>query len=142
MKIEKELKSMDHHFFKRIEYYLACIKEIQLKLSESRKGFPKKDRQLIELVLMNLGTPYDVLCSLFHTNWWSHKEDRVSTIHLMSFVIYLLGININCFMKGILVVNNMLSCSREMVSISTRIEDVLMVISTNSKISTKKLNWE
>ena len=24
---------------------------------------------------MNLRTPYDVLCSLFHTNWWSRKED-------------------------------------------------------------------
>ena len=37
--------------------------------------FPKKDGQLIELVLMNLRTPYDMFFLLFHTNWQSLKED-------------------------------------------------------------------
>lgn len=60
MSIEKDLISLDPHFFERIEDYLAHIKELQIKLDECRKGFSKKDGQLIELVLMNLQTPYDV----------------------------------------------------------------------------------
>ena len=51
------------------------MKELQLKLGECGKGFPKKDGQLIELVLMNLRTPYDVFYSSFRANWRSHKED-------------------------------------------------------------------
>ena len=39
------------------------------------KRFPKEDGYLIELVLMNLRTPYDMFCSTFCTNWRSHKED-------------------------------------------------------------------
>jgi hypothetical protein len=39
------------------------------------KVFPKELGYLIELVLMNPQTPYDVLCSLFHKNWKSRKED-------------------------------------------------------------------
>ena len=53
---------------------MACIKELQLKLCECGKGFPKKDRQIIELVLMNLWIQYNMLCLLFQTNWQSHKE--------------------------------------------------------------------
>ena len=53
MKIEKELISLDPHSFERIEDYLACVKELMLKLGECGKGFPKKDGQLIKLVLMN-----------------------------------------------------------------------------------------
>ena len=43
MQIDKELISMDPHCFERIEDYLTCIKELQLKLTEFGKGFPKKD---------------------------------------------------------------------------------------------------
>lgn len=75
MHIEKQLISLDAHSFERIEDYLACVKELQLKLGESGKGFPMKDGQLIELALMNLRTLYDVFYSSFHTNWRSRKED-------------------------------------------------------------------
>ena len=54
---------------------MALVKELLLILGECGKNFPKKDRQRIELVLMNMRTPYDVLCSSFYTNWGSHKED-------------------------------------------------------------------
>ena len=43
MHIEKELISLDPHSFERVEDYLARIKELQLKLGECGKGFPKKD---------------------------------------------------------------------------------------------------
>ena len=75
MQIEKELISLDPHSFERIENYLAHVKELQLKLGKCGKGFPKKDGKLVELVLMNLRTPYDVFCSSFHTNRRSCKED-------------------------------------------------------------------
>ena len=58
-----------------MEDYFAFIKEIQLKLGEGGRIFPNKDGHLIELVLMNLRTLCDVLCSSFHANWMSHKED-------------------------------------------------------------------
>ena len=43
MQIEKELISLDPHSFEWIEDYLSYIKELQLKLGECGKGFPKKD---------------------------------------------------------------------------------------------------
>jgi hypothetical protein len=43
MRIETELISLDPFSFERIEDYLARLKELQLKLGESRKDFPKKD---------------------------------------------------------------------------------------------------
>lgn len=46
-----------------------------MKLGKCGNNFLKKDGQLIELVLMNLRTPYDVLCSSFRANWRSRKED-------------------------------------------------------------------
>ena len=39
------------------------------------KGFLRRMVKLIELVLMNPRTPYDVFCSFFRTNWRSDKED-------------------------------------------------------------------
>jgi hypothetical protein len=39
------------------------------------KEYQKKDIQLIELVLMNLRTPFDVFVLTFHTNWKAHKKD-------------------------------------------------------------------
>ena len=68
MQIEKELISLYPHSFERIEEYLACIKELQLKLGKCGQWFPKKDIYLIKLVLMNLRTPYDLFHSSFHTN--------------------------------------------------------------------------
>ena len=68
MKIEKELISMHPHSIENIEEYLDHVTDIQLKLSECGKDFPKKDGQLIELVMMNLRIPYDVFCSSFHTS--------------------------------------------------------------------------
>ena len=67
MKIENELIYLDPHPFERIENYLACVKELQLKLDECGKDFLKKDGQLIELVLMNLKTPYDFYAPHFAT---------------------------------------------------------------------------
>lgn len=61
MQIDKELISLDPHSFERIEEYLFHIKELQLKLGECGKEFPKNDSQLIELVLMNVKTLLDVL---------------------------------------------------------------------------------
>ena len=43
MKIKEELISLNACSFERIEDYLACIKELQLKLGECGKQFPKKD---------------------------------------------------------------------------------------------------
>ena len=54
VQIEKELISLDPHSFERIEDYLACIKDLHLKLGECGKGFPKKDGHLIELVFKNM----------------------------------------------------------------------------------------
>lgn len=68
IKIEKELISIDPHSFDGIEDYLAHVKELELKLGEYGKKLLKKDGQLIKLVLMNMRTPYDVLCSLVYTN--------------------------------------------------------------------------
>ena len=43
MQREKELISLDPHSFERIEDYLACINELQLKLGKCRKVFLEKD---------------------------------------------------------------------------------------------------
>jgi hypothetical protein len=69
------LISLNPLSFDKIEDYLACVKELQLKLGECGKDFPKKDGQLIELILMNLKTPYDVFCLTFCASWASRKED-------------------------------------------------------------------
>jgi hypothetical protein len=75
MQLEKELISLDPHFFDRIEDYLARFKELQLKLGKYGKNYQKNDGQLIKLVLMNLRTPFDLLVSTFRTNWQARKED-------------------------------------------------------------------
>ena len=76
MQIEKELIYLDPHSFERIEDYLDCIDDMQLKLGKCGKGQSKKDGNLIDLVLMNLQMTYDVFSSSFHTNsGWSNKED-------------------------------------------------------------------
>ena len=71
MEIEKELISLDSPSFEMIEDYLAHEKLIHLKLGECGKYFSIKDEHLIELVLMNLRTPYDVFYSTFCVNWTS-----------------------------------------------------------------------
>ena len=44
-------------------------------MGDRDRYFSKKDGQLIELVLMNLKTPYDVFFSFFWDDWMSHKQD-------------------------------------------------------------------
>ena len=66
---------MDPHSLERIEYYFSRVKDLELRSGECGKGFPKEDGKLIELVLMNLRTPYDVFFSSVCTNWRCSKED-------------------------------------------------------------------
>jgi hypothetical protein len=73
--LEKDFISLDPHSFERMEDYLVHVKEIYLKLSECGKNYQKKDGKIIELVLMNLRTPFDMFMLNFHTNWKEHKED-------------------------------------------------------------------
>jgi hypothetical protein len=68
MQLEKELISLNPRSFNKMEDYLAHVKELQLKLSECGKNYQKKDGQLIELVLMNLRTPFNMFMSTFRTN--------------------------------------------------------------------------
>jgi len=75
MQLEKELISLNPHSFNTIEDYLAHVKELKLKLGECGKNYWKKYGKLIEIVLMNLRTPFDLLISNFHTNWQVCKED-------------------------------------------------------------------
>lgn len=75
MQIEKELICFNPPFFERIEDYLSCVKELQLKLDECGKAFSNKDGQVIEPIIMNLKTPYDVLCLTFCVGWAIIKED-------------------------------------------------------------------
>jgi hypothetical protein len=60
MQLEKELISLDPHSFERKEDYLAPVKELHLKLIECKETYKRKDGKLIELVLINLRTPFDV----------------------------------------------------------------------------------
>jgi hypothetical protein len=43
-------------------------------LGECGKNHQKKDGKLIEMVLMNLRTLFDVFMMFFHTNWKTRKE--------------------------------------------------------------------
>jgi hypothetical protein len=74
MQLEKELISLDPHSFERMEEYLACFKEIQLNLSEFKEKVKKKDGQLIDLVLINLRTPFDMFVSTFRTNLHTREK--------------------------------------------------------------------
>jgi hypothetical protein len=58
-----------------MEECLARVKELQLKLSECGENYKKKDEKLIDLVLINLRTPFDVSVSTFQTNWHTLKQD-------------------------------------------------------------------
>ena len=40
------------------------------------KTFSRKTPYEEKLVLMNLRTPYDVVCFAFYKNWRSHKEEN------------------------------------------------------------------
>jgi hypothetical protein len=68
MQIEKELISLEPLSFERIEKCLADVKELPLKLSECKNYFFENDGEFIELILKNLKTTYDVLCSTFCDN--------------------------------------------------------------------------
>jgi len=69
MKLEKELIFLNPHYFDKIEDYLVCLKEMQLKLGECGKNYQNKDKKFIELVLMKLRTPFNIFVSIFYTNW-------------------------------------------------------------------------
>jgi hypothetical protein len=43
MQLEKELISLYPHSFERMEDYLVCVKELQLKLSECGDKYKKRD---------------------------------------------------------------------------------------------------
>ena len=58
-----------------IKSRLDHTKDLHLKMGKCGKDFSKKDGLLINLVLINFKTPYDVLCSSFRVNWMSHKHD-------------------------------------------------------------------
>jgi hypothetical protein len=75
MQLEKELISLDPHSFQRMEDYLVCVKKLQLKLGDCGKNYQRKVGKLIDLVLMKLKTPFDVVVLNFRTKWKSHKED-------------------------------------------------------------------
>jgi hypothetical protein len=74
MQFEKELISLDPHSFDIIDDYLTCVQELHLKLGKCGNNYQKKEKQLIELVLMNLRTPFDVFVSTFFTKWKAWKE--------------------------------------------------------------------
>ena len=59
-----------------------------MKLGECGNDFLKKDVQLIELVLMNLQTPYDVFFSFFFMLIGDHVRKMVMNTPLKYFVIY------------------------------------------------------
>jgi hypothetical protein len=85
--LEKELISLDPHSFERMEDYLACVKELQLKLGECGKNYQKKDGKLIELVLMNLRTPLMCLCDFFAPTG-KHARNMVRITPLNIFVVF------------------------------------------------------
>lgn len=87
MQIEKELISLYPHSFYRIEYYLSHLKEIQLKLGECGKDFPKKDGQHNELVLINFRTTSHI-CFIPHSvSIGHHRNQMVRTINLIHSMI-------------------------------------------------------
>jgi hypothetical protein len=45
-----------------------------VKWGECGKDSKNNDGKCIELILMNLRTPYDMFVSTFHTIWKVHKE--------------------------------------------------------------------
>jgi hypothetical protein len=88
MQLDKELISLKPLYFDRIEDYFACAKDLQLKLSECGKDFVKKKRSLIEMILINIKTPYDILCSTFQAIWASRKENGKSYILYFFIALY------------------------------------------------------
>jgi len=141
MQLEKYFISLYLHSFERIEDYLVCVKELQLKLGECGNNFQNKYGQLIKLVLVNLKTPFDVLCSMFQTNYGRHAKNVVRNIPLILYVAYWLMINICCLMKGSLVVNIKLTCSRVKDRWIIRKEDVPMLLYANKNVLNRKIKW-
>jgi len=97
--MEKKLFSLNPLSFERIKGYLFRMKEIQLKLGECGKEFPKNDDKLIDLILMNLKTLYDVFCSTFHVSWDSIKMDGKD--YIIDFLCgFLIGAHVNLLNEG------------------------------------------
>jgi hypothetical protein len=80
MQLEKELIYFDPHSFDIIEDYLAHVKELQLKLGEYGKNYQKTYGKCIELILMNLRSPFDVFILTF-TPPRRHAR-KIERIHL------------------------------------------------------------
>ena len=110
-----------------------------MKLSECGKNFLMKDRHCIKLFLMNLRTPYDVLCSTFHTNWRSRKEDGKDYTFDV-FCDLLIKDNRHCLMKGSLVVSIILTCLSERASGTIKRDGIPMFLVRNKNVRTKKLS--
>ena len=68
----------------------------------------------------------------------------IRNLPFMSFVIYWLGVNKFCLIKGGLVVKRKPTCSRKRVRISTWIDETPRFLDPNRNVSTRKLNgrWE
>ena len=85
---------------------------MKLKLGKCGQLFSNKDGQLIELVLMNMWTSYDVLFSSFCSKSMSHKQYGKDFIFDIFCDFFLSRINKNCLMKGCFVENANLTCSK------------------------------
>jgi hypothetical protein len=107
-------------------------------LGECGKNYQKKDGQLIELVLMNLRTPFDMFISTFHTNWKAHKEDG-KDYTFESFCGLLITDQHRFLEEGSLVVNIKPTCSRERESSIIRKEDGLIPLYKDLDASTRNL---
>jgi hypothetical protein len=74
MQLVKELISLDHHSFDRMEEYLACVNEIHMQLGKCGNNYQKKDGKHINLVLKNLRTTFDMSISTIFINSQERKE--------------------------------------------------------------------
>jgi hypothetical protein len=107
-------------------------------LGECGKNYQKKDGQLIELVLMNLRTPFNMFMSTFCTNWKAHKEDGKD--YTFEYFCGLLITNQhNCLKKESLVVNIKPTFSRERERWIPGIEYGLMPLHRNLHTMTRNL---
>jgi hypothetical protein len=68
------------------------VKELRLKLHECGKGTFCKEIQTTyrTKILMNLKTPYGILCLEFHASWASKKEEDM-TITWIIYMVFKLG---------------------------------------------------
>jgi hypothetical protein len=85
--------------FNRIEEYLTRVKDLYLKLDECGKDFLKKEGHLIELIMMNLKTPFDIFCSMnIRRSWLMGRRMKlyVSWRPTLQWEIWFHSSGINC----------------------------------------------